>query len=1218
MTSSEITPRELEVAALVEEFEVLRRAQPALCFEAWARQHPEYESDLLEVLPGLVMIEDAVGSAENSAGKRPLHEPIPERIGDYRVLTQLGRGGMGVVYLAVEESLQREVALKVLPTNMELGDEFLERFQREARVAAGLDHPSIVPVFAVGESDGRHYFAMRFIDGCSLDELVRVMRSGPANDPSSASGDALRSSGDLGSAVRAMQQVRAAALEAAEPEALGEPLSTMISPRAAARTVLALASAVAHAHDAGVLHRDIKPGNVLLDREGRPFISDFGLCRVDEGLELTRTQSVVGTLRYMAPEQIDGAAEERSDVHGLGLVLFELLTLRPAFDDKRRARVVHDILHLSVPTIRRFRRRVPRALDVIVQKATAKIPDERYGSARALARDLQAFLEDRPIAARPPSALYLLRLFVDRHRVGSALGLLALVLFGVMGVRYVSDLRTSRAAALRKAYAADLAAAEAALREGAAERARTRLAAAPKELRSWEWRHLMAVADQSLATRPIDMVWMDAVKASPDGRFAAVVGRAGLAILSLPELAVVCRAQVGPVRGLAWHPEGTRLAISREFDSVALYEVDGEGQATETARYRSQETENVNFARLDFVGDDVVFAGWNGLVYRWDPDRNELRRETLLEGRVMGLGALGEGVDGWWAVTDLGVVAVQRGDDLSTRSLDLLGEAITRAQSYEGDIALVTDQGGVLVGPIEGHSRFKRMRSTGDALSGLAVSDDLVIAAGHGKSIHVVDRLDPYRRSSLSGSASIITGLGLIPGTRRFLSVSDGCEVRLWDLDTVGGGMVLTGHLNDLGRVRSDRDGRRLITGGRDGLVFVWDAIRGEPIARFDDARESLKGVAFCHGTEGDLVMAITSSGRVCVWSLATGMLVDEGKFDLGKVYHADWDPLRSATCVATGTGVWHVTPGLELLETEARAEDTKGRAPTTGVAFDHGSGELVAVRLDGRVDILDSEGRWRHLMLSLGDDPGIHGVSLGVPGTPSEGLMLLNGLGLRILVVRIEDGSLLATLGDSLGATARGELLMGSTFTPRGERILASTRHGLIGVWTLEGDHLVDMQGHENWGLSMIACRQTDLAVSLSSDNTIRIWTDRSSVQDAALRSATPPLLDLESIEELRQKRSTEAVLDGIEDLLTHSTGGDLDRSRWNELYSIRRWQPGNRRAAALLTLAMMGGSSRPEVAERLQLAIDSLPPGDSLISLLEKARDAVKARADLAENPR
>jgi serine/threonine protein kinase len=311
---------------------------------------------------------------------------------------------MGVVYEAVQESLGRHVALKVLPAHALLAAEHLERFRREARAAALLHHSNIVPVFGTGEDRGVHFYAMQFIHGQSLDRVLRELRQerGQADDLSASLAEALRTGQFPAGA--------AGAGEAPAPAAASTGRDTASSGlggrrdgeyfRGVARLGVQAAEALAYAHRQGIVHRDVKPSNLLLDAQGTVWVTDFGLAKTEGAGELTRSGDVVGTLRYLAPERFAGRSDPRGDVYSLGATLYELLTLRPAFDEPDRARLIERVTHGEPPRPRQVDGRIPRDLETVVLKALAREPADRYATAEALADDLRRFLLDRPIRAR--------------------------------------------------------------------------------------------------------------------------------------------------------------------------------------------------------------------------------------------------------------------------------------------------------------------------------------------------------------------------------------------------------------------------------------------------------------------------------------------------------------------------------------------------------------------------------------------------------------------------------------------------------------------------------------------------------------------------------------------------------------------------------------------------------------------------------------------------
>src|SRR5262245_12659241 len=363
-----------------------------------------------------------------------------ERLGDYRVLREVGRGGMGVVYEAEQESLGRRVALKVLPLHASRDGKALARFRREAKAAARLHHTNIVPVFEVGQDSDTCFYAMQFIAGQSLDQVVEELQrlraegtSPPAKERNGKEGDVpLRQiAHSLLTAQFQLKDLAAGPVNVAEGTEgyvpLPDPSDSSTNPAKAPATSSAVlpgqthlssaeadrphyflsvarigqqvAQALAYAHERGIVHRDVKPSNLLLDGSGVVWVTDFGLAKTeDDGL--TNPGDLVGTFRYMAPERFRGECDARADVYSLGLTLYELLTLRPAFGARDRARLIEQVKSEEPPRPRSLDPRIPRDLETIVLKAIDKDPARRYSSASALAEDLRRFLADEPVKAR--------------------------------------------------------------------------------------------------------------------------------------------------------------------------------------------------------------------------------------------------------------------------------------------------------------------------------------------------------------------------------------------------------------------------------------------------------------------------------------------------------------------------------------------------------------------------------------------------------------------------------------------------------------------------------------------------------------------------------------------------------------------------------------------------------------------------------------------------
>jgi eukaryotic-like serine/threonine-protein kinase len=515
----------LEVLAA--EFVERHRSGKSPSVAEYAAKHPELAAEIQDLFPAIAAIEQLKTHKAEAGGARvTLGAPKLERLGDFRILGEIGRGGMGIVYEAFQESLGRHVAVKVLPRQSLLDPKHLQRFQRESQTAARLHHTNIVPVFGVGEQDGFHYIVMQLIRGVGLDAIFAEIQQSASDSAAGqvicgrtqirqkSASEAMRLAeilfsgqfyGRVGSAVVSGVGVEVALPSPGSPVgtgvqlppqhnsplpirsdeitdtvkknktavAAGHPVGaseatedfqnrqgtqasqktdspgrdSVAAPvnivtrrfgpgywRSIATIGLQVSDALNYAHAHQTLHRDIKPANLLLDSQGVTWITDFGLAKAMEQDNVTQTGGLVGTLRYMAPEQFAGQFDARSDIYSLGLTLYELLTLHTAFEDTNRSNMIKEITHGEPISPRKLNPGIPRDMETIVLKAIARDPAHRYQSAGDLARDLQCFLEDRPILARRASAAEKLWRWSRRNKVVSALGASTLVLLLLVAV----------------------------------------------------------------------------------------------------------------------------------------------------------------------------------------------------------------------------------------------------------------------------------------------------------------------------------------------------------------------------------------------------------------------------------------------------------------------------------------------------------------------------------------------------------------------------------------------------------------------------------------------------------------------------------------------------------------------------------------------------------------------------------------------------------------
>jgi serine/threonine protein kinase/tetratricopeptide (TPR) repeat protein len=462
LTAGQNGSAEDRLVAIIEELTTRLQAGERVDIEPYIRAHPEHAERLRNLVPALGVLAEL--------GQAPLPEPAAEttspallgELGDYRILREVGRGGMGIVYEAEQISLGRRVALKVLPFAATLDAKQLQRFKNEARAAAGLHHTNIVPVYAVGCERGVHYYAMQFVEGQTLAAFIEQLRRSPVATVPTAPYTPTPKSDAVTADTPGPAAARSTETSGRDPAYF----------RTVGQLGIQAAEALEHAHQLGVIHRDIKPGNLLVDERRSLWVTDFGLAHCQSQAGLTMTGDLVGTLRYMSPEQALAkrvVVDHRTDIYSLGATLYELLTLEPAVPGKDRQELLRQIAFEEPRPARRLNKAIPAELETIVLKALEKNPKDRYASARELADDLRRYLEDKPIRARPPTVRQRLMKWSRRHQpvvrtAAAAITLMAALLAG--DALWLVRQRAARRADTERAVTTALVRAETLLDEG--------------------------------------------------------------------------------------------------------------------------------------------------------------------------------------------------------------------------------------------------------------------------------------------------------------------------------------------------------------------------------------------------------------------------------------------------------------------------------------------------------------------------------------------------------------------------------------------------------------------------------------------------------------------------------------------------------------------------------------------------------------------------------
>jgi serine/threonine protein kinase/WD40 repeat protein len=861
--------------------------------EDFARRYPAHADEIRDMLPALVLMEKAK-AADGSSGQWPqaaAATPHLSQLGDYQILREVGRGGMGLVYEARQLSLGRHVAIKVLPSHALLDPRHLGRFQREARSAAKLHHTNIVPVFGVGEQDGLHYYVMQFIQGLALDlvldELRRLRQSrgkqaltlGDAFRPTSIeqevsalhvargllSGEWRVASGEWREKEELGQPEEAGVLTTATgepspqgPSSSGHPplvprpsssdTSTIHLPgqsdtstlnesghqywQSVARIGVQVADALAYAASQGVLHRDIKPSNLLLDDTGNVWVTDFGLAKAtSDSDDLTHTGDVVGTLRYMAPERFNGRGDLRSDVCSLGLTLYELLALRPAFDDADRNKLVKRVMHDEPVRPRKFNPSVPRDLETVVLKAIARDPAHRYQTPAEMAADLKRFVEDRPVRARRVSNAERLWRWCHRNPLPASLvaGLLLVFLAGFAGVfwqwRVAESAREDemsqrgRADRLRQGAeaardAADQARAVSEKSQAAAE-AETYLALL-SEVRALRAGHEPGWRDQALSDLARLAVMPTPRRDLPELRTEAA------ATLGTPDVRLVARVALpGSALGsFTFSPDGRTLLTADRNAGLDFWDVPGKRHLSFVERLTVVEGPTP-YDKAVFLpeGQGLAVATDQGLVFT-DACGNRTSRAPITQGASK--------------PTRLSISA--NGKRLAVAWTDGAGTTVHDAAS------------GALL------ERFK------DANPAFALSPDGIWLARS-------EDGDIVLRPIASGTGQIVLGrhsgpyaLAFSPNGNLLAAAFGDHTTVLWDVAKREQFGTLRGHREKVFDVAFSPDGEWIATGSLDYTTRIWETRTGQNVAILPGFSSPTSGVKW--SPTGDVLAAKLNNSR--------------------------------------------------------------------------------------------------------------------------------------------------------------------------------------------------------------------------------------------------------------------------------------------------------------------------------------------------------------------
>jgi WD40 repeat protein/serine/threonine protein kinase len=1202
---SESEARSERVLELAEEFLERYRKGERPPLKEYADRHPELAAEIREVFPAMAMMENiavADSSFEGDEAEKKAAKPAElalKQLGDYRIIREIGHGGMGVVYEAEQVSLGRHVALKVLPSQALADTKHKRRFEREAKAAAKLHHTNIVPVFGVGEHDGLPYYVMQFIQGLGLDVVLEELnRMGPAAEHTPT---ALRSAGEI----RVSRRVAAAevartlisgAFQASadsdherdlvrqpQPGATVElpvdglaggssgsaaksdtsglsesftvssssitlPGSSTTGPKntgkkqsywhSVANIGRQVADALEYAHKQGILHRDIKPSNLLLDLRGTVWVTDFGLAKVagPGGDNLTHTGDILGTLRYMPPEGFEGRSDARGDVYSLGLTMYELLAMRPAFNEKDRGKLIKHVTTGEPTPLHRVNRDAPRDLVTIIHKAIDRDPGQRYTTAEDMASDLQRFLDDEPILARRQTPVERYWRWA-RHNPGIAIlgGVLTAVLVlvtvaSLLAAGYFNELRLNEARAAQKERDARLEAelsrqAETTQRE-LAEKSKTAAQEALTE----------ADRQREIARRQGEVVEQNLYYAQM--HLAQPTWREPLGLPSLRRLLN------------NWLPDDDESPDRRSWEWFYL-----NGLPYQHLRTLSESKPGGNGYRPCLVAwhwptKRVAAADAEGTIRIWDVERDQVL--LTLRGPVpvhewcgttwFAWSANGEKLAAGGNDGTLHVWNASSGRKLSTFNANNSNSAV-RSVAFSADATRVATwemNGPIRIWNADNGQSMGQVSHPGNVFSGAWSPDETLFASGHNDGSVTISGPNPGdKKMILRGHSGPVFRVAWSPDGARIVSASEDFTSKIWGVAT---GKLIVGPLRHSHSVMSiawEPNGKRVATGSADQSVKIWDAITGhaEMTLRGHSGKNvSVSGLAWSpdgwlasggtdysvriwtaihdqessvlpgHRVEGTLVRAHAvawspdgkrlasggDDGKIRIWDAVTREEIRafnahdvrqiNGQFGLIRSLAWSPDSTHLASAGLDGTAkVWNVSDGRQLFAAPA------GHGWVWSVAWSPDGRHLAAGAQDGTIRIFDM----------LKDPPSTQVIKAHEPRTfGTAGLQGVRSLawsprGDRLASAGIEGHVKVwdPLRGIELVRMPGQSWVLQVAWSPDGKRLASATVTSLVLVWDAEtGQQLATMRGHNTWVEAVAWSPDGTRLASAGLDNAVRI----------------------------------------------------------------------------------------------------------------------------------
>jgi len=994
--------------------------------------------------------------------------------GDYELLDEIARGGMGVVYKARQVRLNRIVALKMILAGEFASEADVQRFQTEAEAAAQLDHPGIVPIFEVGEHEGHHYFSMGLVEG---ESLAHRMADGP------------------------------------------------LPPNAAAELVQQIAKAIEYAHEKGVVHRDLKPANILIDQDGQPRVTDFGVAKKVEGeSNLTATGQILGTPSYMPPEQAAGRLGDvgpPADVYSLGAILYAALTGRPPFQASNPMDTLLQVLDKEPVSPRQLDFKIPRDVETICLKCLEKDPRRRYDSAAALQADLSRWLADEPILARPITGAERLVKWVKRRPqvallTSMILGLIGLVMMvAIVGFAAVlwqwRSAVTQRENAEVSLYFNQIALVDRELSAGNSGQAEQVLLDCRHDLRGWEWDYLNRVCEADHRTLRADTFSVNGVAFGPRGeRIVSTHGGGTIKVWNVAtgDLLLDIKAfqgVSGNVFGVAVSPDGRQIAaavLESGPPQTAVVRTWDAQTGRELLTLRSDATQVL---RVAFSADSKLLAsdsfkwGRRAAIEVWDaatgghlhrlpeasgtfqpvalcfhPDQDRLAasstdgtikiyeatsgRETIsLPGHKLRVGSLAFSPDGKYLASGDG----------------LLSQATLEKNEHEVVIWDMTS--GVAKHTLFGH------RGAIHAVAFSADGESLASASQDG-TVRIWNVTDGKALRVIQGHSQQVIGVAFSPTGRVLASASVDNTIKLWNMSSDPKGHIVCQHDRAVTCVAFSRDSRRLASASADRTIKIWDAKTGVSRAALKGHEDTVRSIAF---SPDDSYLASVSSDRTLrIWELPSGKQIHSIPAHYGAVY--DVAVSADSSLLATAgednmVAIWDPRSGNQLHRINVPA--------VRSVAFSPDSHRLAAADWNQVVHFFDADSK-KELGSLSSQVEGLLSVRFSHDGRRIVLATDKNTVDVWDLPTDYRGKNSLRTNHWAFTLDGHTGVVPRAVFSPDDRRIATASHDGTVKIWDARsGQEVLTLRGHEGAVQSVAFSPDGSLLASADTEGTVIIW---------------------------------------------------------------------------------------------------------------------------------